>query len=285
MATQDDASPWALLAAPTEEAIAETTPLEPILSGRGYFSQLGMVRRKPGRGDSPPTLSKSCSDKLALRQCTSLLNGLSSLLVAPGPGLYLRSLVLPASQHSESGCHRCFSAQDGTGRMQPVAGRSWPGGYTFIPFDIHTTDLEFGFSKRSVASCSHSVSSPPVSSNLSVVWTCQGVNECLVGGVLRGRKAFDLAGASSVSRRIMWNLADKIADALIARESRESQESAAITPRQTRSARQLIHATTYDGVKSSTFLASRSRVKQEVKDVALQGWIPNVGDGNWTLDT
>ena len=45
-----------------------------ILRGRLNFSRNGVVRTKPGRLDSLTTLSKSCSDKLCLRQVTSILN-------------------------------------------------------------------------------------------------------------------------------------------------------------------------------------------------------------------
>ena len=73
MAAQDDATPWDL--PPLAITPGDSTPAEPeILHGRGYFSVLGSVRRKPSRPDAPPSLSKSCSDKIALKQSISLLN-------------------------------------------------------------------------------------------------------------------------------------------------------------------------------------------------------------------
>jgi len=47
MAAQDDASPWAAPPSTLELPLATDTPQYPILQGRGYFSELGVVRRKP----------------------------------------------------------------------------------------------------------------------------------------------------------------------------------------------------------------------------------------------
>ncbi|KAI1116670.1 adenosine deaminase/editase [Nemania sp. NC0429] len=187
MASQADATPWAVVTTPQKgpsspAPVPIAIPLEPAtpLLGRGYFSQLGVVRRKPSRGDAPPTLSKSCSDKLSLRQCVSLLSSLTSLIVRPDHA-YIATLVLPKSQYSASGCRRAFS--DGQGqeydddddddieagsqqaRMAPLAlpdsGAGWGGGYKFQPFSVKTTDLEFAFSRRSTTT---SPSPPPVPS-------------------------------------------------------------------------------------------------------------------------
>lgn len=280
MAAQDDASPWDTPAASAEDESANTA----LLSGRGFFSRLGTVRRKPGRADAPPTLSKSCSDKLALRQCTTLLSGLTSLLVAPCTGLCLRSIVLPASQYSETGCRRCFSAEADIGRLAPVADRAWPGGYAFVPFTVQTTELEFAFSKRSPSMAS----SKHASSNLSVAWTLNGINECLVNGVLRGRKAFDPTGASAVSRRQMWKLAQQVATRLTPGNSdtKDNDEKEEETKRpEAETLQELFNDTTYNAIKATSLLAARAAVKEDVKTLALRGWTKNENDGDWGLDT
>lgn len=87
MSAQEDTEPWNY-----EESE------QGILPGRGYFSKLGVVRRKPSRADAPQTNSKSCSDKLALKQSTSLLSSLTSLLLHP-ENAYLRSIVIPISRY------------------------------------------------------------------------------------------------------------------------------------------------------------------------------------------
>ncbi|OAA62424.1 Adenosine deaminase/editase [Niveomyces insectorum RCEF 264] len=317
MAAQDDAAPWTVTAVESRANANNTDSPQPpplLLAGRGYFSELGTVRRKPARGDAPPTQSKSCSDKMALRQCVALPSGLTSLLVGPPPPplpfsphrrnpLYLASVVLPASQYSETGCRRCFSADPDVGRMHPVAGRTWPGGYAFTPFAVQTTRVEFAYSRRALddsgfrSSAVSSSSSPPphASSNVSVVWTRHGVNECLVGGVLRGRRAFDPAGASAVSRRQLWLLAREVADGLVmsqeaGKDGGDDDDGSAAggqtgnhRRQQLQLVRDVLHAETYDAVKRCALLAARERAKADVKRLALRGWTSNEGDGSWGL--
>ncbi|KAH3679440.1 hypothetical protein WICMUC_000985 [Wickerhamomyces mucosus] len=65
-----------------------------VLRGREHYGLKGRVRTKPGRRDSPISLSKSCSDKLAITQIKSLLNGLSSSVIEI-EGFNLKWLVVP----------------------------------------------------------------------------------------------------------------------------------------------------------------------------------------------
>ena len=102
MSSQPDATPWT------------TQPAADEMLGRGNFDRLGVVRRKPARPDAPLTLSKSCSDKLALKQCTGLLSGMASLLLWPGD-VYLQSVVLPEAEYVEQAVRRAFGAD---GRMR-----------------------------------------------------------------------------------------------------------------------------------------------------------------------
>ncbi|GAB1311673.1 hypothetical protein MFIFM68171_01883 [Madurella fahalii] len=314
ISSQEDATPWTTPAASaatspsasgtpfraSSSADATGPPSEghTALLGRGFFSQLGIVRRKPARGDAPPTASKSCSDKLALRQCTSVLSALTALFVSPRRA-YLSTLVLPASQFTEAGCRRCFSGGEGSagetraeratwgeeggedgkaggqagvagGRMRPVAGRMWGGtGYAFVPFRVETTVCEFEFSRRAIVSGSsgNEKQVKVTASNLAVAWTRDGaVQEGLIGGVLQGRKGFDIKGASLTSRRRMWEGAVEVAAALgdagIARE---------------------LAMETYDGVKEGRMLEARRKVKNEVREEALKGWLRNTGDGEFGL--
>ncbi|CAI4062403.1 hypothetical protein SUVZ_07G0170 [Saccharomyces uvarum] len=64
-----------------------------ILRGRLNFGKKSVVRTKPGRYDSNITLSKSCSDKLLMRQSSSILNSLNSALFAQP--VFLRYIVIP----------------------------------------------------------------------------------------------------------------------------------------------------------------------------------------------
>ncbi|RSL46382.1 hypothetical protein CEP53_010355 [Fusarium sp. AF-6] len=255
MAAQEDASPW-----PTPAATELASTDGKCLPGRAYFSQLGVVRRKPARGDAPPTLSKSCSDKLALKQCTSLLSSLTSLFIDPS-NAYIHNIILPKSQYSAPGCRRAFSAK---GRMSPLAGRQWHGEYAFREFEVITTDLEFEFAKRAVSARAKKISA----SNLAAAWSDSGVEETIIGGVIQGRKPFSTKGASHMSRRRMWETA---------RELSGSLENAGYAP---------IHLgySTYHDLKGSPMLADRRQAKQEARQTALTGWTRNEGGSKFQLE-
>jgi tRNA-specific adenosine deaminase 1 len=134
MAAQEDATPWEL---PADGESKE------LLDGRGHFSRLGIVRRKPSRADAEATRSKSCSDKLALRQVSSLLSFESGLFVATTENAYLEGVILPEGELSRTGCERCFGED---GRMGKLKGRFWHVheteederryGYRFRPFKV-----------------------------------------------------------------------------------------------------------------------------------------------------
>lgn len=259
MAAQEDATPWDI--PPAATTISPEEPTAASLPGRGFFSELGVVRRKPARGDAPPTLSKSCSDKLALRQCTSLLSSVASLLISP-ENIYLLSVILPESQYSAVACGRSFSAE---GRMQNVAGKRWPGGYSFTPFKVETTTKEFGFSNRQVVSRSGGATA---ASNLAVSWSMNGLDEGLIGGVIHGRKQFDKRGASLVSRRKMWECAREIA-------GMEKVETKAICDQ--------LGMMSYQEIKDGCLVETRKKVKEDVYKEALKGWTRNIGDENFSL--
>jgi tRNA-specific adenosine deaminase 1 len=307
MAAQDDASPWdvpaaVLSALPTPPGLSPSsldpdssdpndksstdmpdmatattsTTTTPMLPGRAYFSHLGLVRRKPARADAPPTLSKSCSDKLALRQCTSVVGGVASLVVAPA---YLDGVILPVSQHSATGCERAFSARGRMGAYvdasrgsssssQDGGGGGSGGGYGFRAFTVKTTALEFAWSKRSIEARVGGDKARMAASNLAVAWTGHGLEEATLGGTLQGRKAFDPRGASFASRRRMWALATEVTG-LLGDGMMEVQE--------------VLSATRYVDVKRSRLSEARRRVKEDVTANALKGWARNEGDDGFSL--
>lgn len=309
MAAQDDPTPWEFHT-PLDTA-ADLPPSSPdnsvSIPGRAYFSALGIVRRKPSRPDAPTTLSKSCSDKLSLKQCTSLLSSITSLLVSPEHA-YLKTLVLPRSQYSAMACKRAFG--DATndngdddkvaGRMRSVKGMRWKGtGYRFEPFKVLTTSHEFAFSRH----CDSLSGQNLVPSNLSAVWTAatspgaSGVEESLIGGVLQGRKAFpshsspsrrlDSRAASRVSRIKTWQLAASIAGVLFMPPSPLSQSvpqngkaiTRALVPGVAASYPEAMKTTsytyTYRNVKESDLLTGRRAVKEEVRRRCLKRWVRN----------
>jgi len=257
MAAQEDSTPWSVPLT-TSDSLSTGEATEQLLHGRGYFSELGVVRRKPARPDAPPTFSKSCSDKLALKQCTSILSSITSLLIYP-QNAYIHSLILPVSQYSAVACDRAFSP---TGRMRGVDDKKWHGGYRFRPFVVRTTGREFLFSRRSAMA-----NEKLATSNLSVMWT-PTLQETLIGGVLQGRKQFDPRGASQVCRRQMWRaVVDVIAlCGLVGLEGVAARGS-------------------YSDLKNrSDLLKERRRVKSEATAQALSGWIRNCGDDGFQLE-
>lgn len=270
MALQDDATPWTG-AAPTvsnastlHQDDAQTAAQAPghensaphALRGRTHFSHLGLVRCKPSRPDAPPTHSKSCTDKLALSQATSLLSGPVSAFISPS-NAYLHTLVLPASQLVPEACTRAF-----TSRMAPVVHRaqSWTGGYKWAPFRVAGTSREFAWSRRGVVAPLKALSC-----NISAVWT-PGWQETVIGGVLQGRKQFDVRGASRVCRRGMWEVAVRVAAA---------GGLSALS--------EVFGKPTYADVKAGEAFEARRRVKADVRPEALKGWVENRGDDGFGL--
>ncbi|KAH0497133.1 hypothetical protein TgHK011_004463 [Trichoderma gracile] len=283
MAAQADASPWQLPTsqqAPVNNTSADSEPDSATqLPGRAYFSQLGIVRRKPARGDAPPTLSKSCSDKISLKQCTSLLSSLVSLFIDPA-NAYIDTLVLPESQYSAAACERAFSP---TGRMKPVAGKQWPGGYAFRPFKVEATSVEFAFSKRAVQARSEAISA----SNLAATWSASGFEESILGGVLQGRKQFDVRGACKSSRRQMCIKAKQLSEGLSAAVriagSDSKAENVPDTGRHRPLQEYLSSASSYQDIKDGLLLADRRHVKAQARELALKGWIQNEGDADFGI--
>jgi len=249
MDAQEDATPWTTAPEVVVDSSGQSSEIT-VLRGRSHFSHLGALRLKPSRPDAPPTLSKSCTDKLTLHQYTSLLSSLTSLLISP-KNAYISTLVLSRSQYVESACIRAFSA---SGRMSNVNPQGWIGGYRFRPFRVETTEREFAFSRRSVAGMEKSVGC-----NLSAVCTPYRT-ESLIGGVLQGRKQLDPRGAGSICRRSVWKTVAEVA-ALVGMPA----------------ILEAVREVSYADVKGGEALEARKTVKEDVRGV-LKGWVRNLGD-------
>nr|POE88180.1 trna-specific adenosine deaminase 1 [Quercus suber] len=258
MAEQEDKTPWS-----DRSALSPANSASETLLGRGHFSRLGIVRRKPARPDAPPTLSKSCSDKLALKQCTGLLNSATSLLLEPR-NIYLRTLVLPQHRLVEHAVNRAFGS---VGRMKAVEGRDIEFedcGYGVKFFDVLSTKTRFEFEKTEEA-----VPSNIATLSMAGLWTGnRGGNdsktEILINGVLQGRKQFDPRGASCVSRQRM---VEAVAVALGASGTVLSKPETG----------------SYAEMKQGPALEGRRAAKKKARELALQGWVRNQGDDDWNL--
>jgi tRNA-specific adenosine deaminase 1 len=137
---------------------------------------------------------------------------------------------------------------------------SWSGGFTFRPFDVEITGLDFSYSRRSF-NTEHAL----IASNISAIYSPH-FQETLIGGVLQGRKPSDPLGASVISRRNMWNVAADVASVLSPNDATETFDEIS-----------------YSAFKMSPFLACRRKVKADVLHTALKGWVRNDGDGELKL--
>jgi len=244
MASQEDATPWA-------NAAPSANPDDMI--GRGHFDRLGVVRRKPARPDAPVTMSKSCSDKLALKQVTGLLSGVTANLVQVD-GFYLRTLVMPEAETVTEAVKRAFGSE---GRMRAL--NAWEGtraGHKFRPFEVRTTTRKFAYSTQGAEAGG---------SNLSALWTPKR-QEILVNGVLQGRKQFDIRGASITSRRGLWKLALEVA-------------GMAGVP----AVLGMLDKATYGQAKGNAN-DDRREAKGKALEVALMGWKRNEHDDDWGIE-
>jgi tRNA-specific adenosine deaminase 1 len=244
MASQQDATPWT-------NAAPSSKPED--MLGRGHFDRLGVVRRKPARPDAPVTMSKSCSDKLALKQITGLLSGAVAKLMRVD-GCYLRTLVMPDSETVGVAVKRAFGSD---GRMKAL--KDWKGsqaGYGFRPFEVRTTRNKFAYSAQGAEAGG---------SNLSALYTPRR-QEILVNGVLQGRKQYDPRGASSASRRGLWRLALEVAVMV---------GTPAIV--------KALNQPTYAMAKENANHA-REEAKQMAWDKALMGWKRNERDDAWSVE-
>jgi tRNA-specific adenosine deaminase 1 len=88
--------------------------------GRNNYNALGVLRTKPGRADSAPTISMSCSDKIALWTQVGIQGALGAAVMRP---VYLDSIVIgdvPTEMREATlvECRRAFSK-----RLESVSGK------------------------------------------------------------------------------------------------------------------------------------------------------------------
>ncbi|KAK6820675.1 tRNA-specific adenosine deaminase [Apiospora arundinis] len=250
MAAQADATPSETpspIATSPKTSEADPAPAPATLPGRAFFQHLGVVRRKPARGDAP----QPCPNRA---QTSS------------------RCGNAPACCHRRRRCSRMATMKN----QMPEQENQHAGGYRFVPFRVDTTDLEFAYSRRGVASrlsregtaATGSSADKMAASNLAVAWTAGGLEEASLGGTLQGRKLFDPRGASFASRRKMWALA---------------VETAAMLGAGLVGLKKTLAAQNYKELKQSELLQPRTDVKNKAVSTALKGWVENDGDNDFSL--
>ena len=102
-----------------ESSVFEALPKGVASRGRDNYSLLGVLRTKPGRADSLPTLCMSCSDKLARWNVLGIQGSLGSAFLHP---IYISKIIIgEVPEHLQrdvrTDCERAFS-----GRLSDVLG-------------------------------------------------------------------------------------------------------------------------------------------------------------------
>jgi tRNA-specific adenosine deaminase 1 len=228
---------------------------DPTLLGRGQFSILGAVRRKPARADAESSLSKSCSDKLAMRQVTSLLSFPARSFVEQTASVFIASLTVYGDQFDGTGYSRAFGP---TGRMKDVTDTHF--------FEIHRLPenySRFEYEKHPLRKSK--------ASNVSAVWirasghTLDHTIEVLLNGVKQGFKQTDsnMRKESLVCRKKLWLLGRDCASHLDGHVL--SQKFAC-----------------YVDAKNKAAPVSYS-VRKVAARQGLGGWPVNLGDDSWSI--
>ncbi|KAI4524879.1 hypothetical protein K525DRAFT_291403 [Schizophyllum commune Loenen D] len=177
-----DASTRFLAAAPQDAEMAALKdsafrpPVDPTAAARGRdnYALTGVLRTKPGRADAPPTMTMSCSDKIAAWSVLGFQGALVSL-VLPDP-IHIDHIVVgdvPEDMRSVvlEDCERALWRRAGPSAHRPI---------------IAFTSLDFIHSRAAVSS---TLGSPcNTSSNESLSWIAERVppSEIIVNGTRRG---------------------------------------------------------------------------------------------------
>ncbi|KAI9001302.1 hypothetical protein BD414DRAFT_404170 [Trametes punicea] len=113
--------------------------------GRDNYSLYGVMRTKPGRADSPPTLSMSCSDKIAVWNVLGIQGALASRVLLP---VYIDRIIIgevapPLRETVVIDCRRAFFR-----RLRSIDGLSSP--YKVAEPKIEFTSIPFPHSRHAL---------------------------------------------------------------------------------------------------------------------------------------
>ena len=293
---EEDSEAWPEPAPGTSSL--DLTPLH----GRGYFSLLGAVRRKPSRADAEPTLSKSCTDKLALKQVTSVLAWPASLFLQRTSNAFLKSIVLPAEKYDAVGFERAFGRSRFSGDIGSRMGNEPFAALArrIHHFDTHTIPTDLDIETMGFAFAKPSPAVPKAkASNISALWVpnpCPStislssslISETLLNGVKQGSQQFSAQDfkMSEVCRRRMWEAGKRVAGLLKGRlgqriEPGKYEEQAYVSL-----VEEVLDAATYGAAKRGEGTGSPDQDRREAKEWAvgvMKGWVRNKGDEAWGL--
>lgn len=207
-----DVTPWPTTTAVQDASVSQLPP------GRGCFSNLGALRRKPARADAEISMSKSCTDKLMLKQFTGLPAFPADLFLEPSSETFLKRMVVYEDRWNEEGYSRAFGADGRLTELSPMTQQKDSERVRFFEFDTLPQDfVRFEFEKAAESSDGGKTRA----SNVSALWIAgpkgtTGVVEVILNGVKQGFKQFDHRDrkGSVVCRRSMVEEGLRIANRL-----------------------------------------------------------------------
>ncbi|KAH0587152.1 hypothetical protein H2248_005964 [Termitomyces sp. 'cryptogamus'] len=173
--------------------------------GRDNYGRLGVLRTKPGRADSPPTMCMACSDKIALWNVLGFQGALATRFIEP---LYLSSIVigevpLGVQDIVKEDCDRALWRRLGSVE-------DWPPGYRIYVPTIVFTSQPFVHSRTVIEATRPSDGS----CNEALCWVADtSAHEFLINGLKRGvapKHRFREKSRPSLSRMAMLHLYHQI---------------------------------------------------------------------------
>lgn len=271
----DAAEPW-----PVDDTALAT------LQGRGHFSLLGYVRRKPARADAEASLSKSCTDKLAVKQFSSILSFPTDLFIQETDNAYMQAVVVYSDQYNPAGYQRAFAP---TGRLSSLGN----AGRFFSISPLPSDSPRFPYER----SPTHAATDPikHKASNISSLWIAGSPSgrpdlvEVLTNGVKQGFKQWDTrpGKASLVSRSRLWQTGLKISALLHSRNqsshnTSSDQQQPSFDKGWVLDLRRTLSAATYAEAKSTELRKGRRARRKHVTET-MGNWNKNGGDDDWGM--